>query len=84
MSYQIQVFHPTAGAYVPTRHTSDDLTTLRRMLASGRFSFPTRIVDGSGTTIAADTPADRRTRPLMLDDIARIMGVQVVRKPPDA
>ena len=82
MSYQIQVFDSRTAAYVPTEHASDDLRSLRRLITSRRFIQPVRIVDASGTVIPGDTPAGRAGRPLMLEDIARIMGVEYRRPAP--
>jgi hypothetical protein len=57
MSYRIQTCSPDAGMFQNTDHISDDLESLKKLIAGDSFlGFQIRIVDNEGNVVFADAP----------------------------
>jgi len=81
MRYQIQIFHPESGFYMNSNHKSEDLESLKALLNDDAFAgLGVQIVNDKGRIFYGPVTRER-TKPLSVEDIAKSLGVPVVKRP---
>ena len=79
MRYRIQIFHPESGFFLNTNHESEDLESLKAVLDQDAFAgLRVQIVNDKHRVFFGPVTRERTT-PLSVEDIAKSLGVPVVK-----